>query len=115
MTGRPCLSVSGAVKCCCCVRFHCVFYSFVVFKLLFTMPKVVKSAGREIILKVKEFCEAEQKNQGVLIPINNVRKRVAVMTDVSEKTVSRITQEGKVALCQQCANKVPVCSVQKCG
>ncbi|XP_028040822.1 uncharacterized protein LOC114250923 [Bombyx mandarina] len=61
------------------------------------MPKVVKSAGREIILKVKEFCEAEQKNQGVLIPINNVRKRVAVMTGVSEKTVSRITQEGKVA------------------
>ncbi|KAH9638425.1 hypothetical protein HF086_007732 [Spodoptera exigua] len=45
------------------------------------MPKVVKSAGREMILKVKEFCEAEQRNNGVLIPINNVRKRVAAMTD----------------------------------
>ena len=44
------------------------------------MPKVVKSAGREMILKVKEFCEAEQKNHGVLRPINNVRKRVAAMT-----------------------------------
>lgn len=44
------------------------------------MPKVVKSAGREMILKVKEFCEAEQRNHGVLIPLDNVRKRVAVMT-----------------------------------
>lgn len=44
------------------------------------MPKVVKSAGREMILKVKEFCEAEHKNRGVLIPLDNVRKRVAAMT-----------------------------------
>lgn len=44
------------------------------------MPKVVKSAGREMILKVKEFCEAEDKNHGILIPLNNVRKRVAAMT-----------------------------------
>ncbi|KAJ0175572.1 hypothetical protein K1T71_008731 [Dendrolimus kikuchii] len=55
------------------------------------MPKVVKSAGREIILKVKEFCEAEHKNHGVLIPINNVRK------SVSEKTVTRVTKEGATA------------------
>ncbi|CAH2050787.1 unnamed protein product, partial [Iphiclides podalirius] len=45
-------------------------------------------------LKVKEFCEAEQKNQGVLIPLNNVRKRVAAITGVSEKTITRITKEG---------------------
>ncbi|CAH2034916.1 unnamed protein product, partial [Iphiclides podalirius] len=44
-------------------------------------------------LKVKEFCEAEQKNQGVLIPLNNVRKRVAAITGVSEKTITRITKE----------------------
>lgn len=44
------------------------------------MPKVVKSSAREMILKVKEFCEAEHKNQGVLIPLNNVRKRVAAIT-----------------------------------
>ncbi|CAH2068969.1 unnamed protein product, partial [Iphiclides podalirius] len=46
-----------------------------------------------MILKVKEFCEAEQKNQGVLIPLNNVRKRVAAITGVSEKTITRITKE----------------------
>ncbi|KAJ0178811.1 hypothetical protein K1T71_005586 [Dendrolimus kikuchii] len=45
------------------------------------MPKVVKSAGREMILKVKELCEAEHKNHGVLIPIYNVRKRIAAMTE----------------------------------
>ncbi|RVE42390.1 hypothetical protein evm_012968 [Chilo suppressalis] len=61
------------------------------------MPKVVKSSAREMILKVKEFCEAEQKNQGVLIPLNNVRKRVAAITGVSEKTVTRITKEGITA------------------
>ncbi|CAK1589092.1 unnamed protein product [Parnassius mnemosyne] len=44
------------------------------------MPKVVKSSAREMILKVKEFCEAEQKNQGV-----------------SEKTITRITKEGITA------------------
>ncbi|CAF4837165.1 unnamed protein product [Pieris macdunnoughi] len=63
------------------------------------MPKVVKSSARELILKVKEFCEAEQKNKGVLIPLNNVRKRVAAITGVSEKTVSRITNEGVTAAC----------------
>ncbi|CAH2042522.1 unnamed protein product, partial [Iphiclides podalirius] len=50
-----------------------------------------------MILKVKEFCEAEQKNQGVLIPLNNVRKRVAAITGVSVKTVTRITKEGIIA------------------
>ncbi|CAH2054589.1 unnamed protein product, partial [Iphiclides podalirius] len=48
-----------------------------------------------MILKVKEFCEAEQKNQGVLIPLNNVRKRVAAITGVSEKTITRITKEAQ--------------------
>ncbi|XP_050556226.1 uncharacterized protein LOC118277810 [Spodoptera frugiperda] len=59
------------------------------------MPKVVKSAGREMILKVKKFCEAEHKNR--LIPLDNVRKRVAAMTGVSEKTVTRVTKEGATA------------------
>ncbi|KAJ0183753.1 hypothetical protein K1T71_000176 [Dendrolimus kikuchii] len=36
-----------------------------------------------MILKMKEFCEAEHKNHGVLIPINNVRKRVAAMTGIN--------------------------------
>ncbi|KAJ0176698.1 hypothetical protein K1T71_007877 [Dendrolimus kikuchii] len=81
------------------------------------MPKVVKSADREMILKVKGFCEPEYKKHGVLISINNIRKRVATMTDnfgaaiyrfcpltsyrleysVSEKTVTRVTKEGATA------------------
>lgn len=44
------------------------------------MPKVIKGAARKVILKVKEFCEAEKINKGVLIPLNNVRARVAAMT-----------------------------------
>lgn len=42
--------------------------------------KVVKSAAREMIHKVKEFCELEQRNKDVLIPLNNIQKRVAAMT-----------------------------------
>ncbi|KAJ0181804.1 hypothetical protein K1T71_002526 [Dendrolimus kikuchii] len=48
-----------------------------------------------MILKVKEFCEAEHKNHGVLIPINKVRKRVAAMTGVSEKTVTRLQKKAQ--------------------
>ncbi|CAK1581669.1 unnamed protein product [Parnassius mnemosyne] len=59
------------------------------------MPKVVKSSAREMILKVKEFYEAEQKNQGVLIPLNNVRKRVAAITEAFES----ITAEDWTAQC----------------
>nr|XP_037876461.1 uncharacterized protein LOC119630618 [Bombyx mori] len=61
------------------------------------MSKVIKSGGREMILQVMAFCEAEQQNQGLLIPLDSVRKRVAAITGVSEKTVSRIVQEGKTA------------------
>ncbi|CAF4747900.1 unnamed protein product [Pieris macdunnoughi] len=61
------------------------------------MPKVVKSSAREMILKVKEFCEAEQKNQGVLMPLNKVWKTVTAITGVSERTVTRITKEGITA------------------
>lgn len=42
--------------------------------------KVVKSAARELILKVKEFCELEKKKKDILIPLNNVQMRVAAMT-----------------------------------
>lgn len=42
--------------------------------------KVLKSAARELILKVNEFCNLEQKNKEVLIPLNNVQMRVAAMT-----------------------------------
>lgn len=44
------------------------------------MPNLVKSAALDFILKVKEFCEAEQRNHGLLIPINNIHQRVSAMT-----------------------------------
>ncbi|CAH2084623.1 unnamed protein product [Euphydryas editha] len=59
--------------------------------------KVIKSECRKMILKVKEFCELESKNKELLIPLKNVQMRIAAMTGVSVKTVSRITKEGKIA------------------
>lgn len=62
---RPCLPFFVMLSSkCCCVRYHCVFYSFFVFKLVFTMPKVVKSAGREIILKAKDFVKQNRRIRG---------------------------------------------------
>ncbi|XP_028027399.1 uncharacterized protein LOC114240919 [Bombyx mandarina] len=52
------------------------------------MPKPFKSSAREIVLKA---------NQAPLIRLDQVRARVAAMTGMSEKTVSRITKEGEVA------------------
>lgn len=50
-----------------------------------------------MILQVRAFCEAEQQNQVLLIPLDNVRKRVAAIIGLSEKTVSTIIQAGKTA------------------
>ncbi|XP_038223331.1 uncharacterized protein LOC119840695 [Zerene cesonia] len=61
------------------------------------MSQALDDAAREVILKIKRFCEAEKNNKSLLIPITNVRARVAAMTGVSEKTVSRITKEGNIA------------------
>ncbi|CAH2101813.1 unnamed protein product [Euphydryas editha] len=57
--------------------------------------KVIKSECRKMILKVKEFCELESKNKELLIPLKNVQMRIAAMTGVFVKKVSRITKEGK--------------------
>ncbi|XP_028036142.1 uncharacterized protein LOC114247384 [Bombyx mandarina] len=62
------------------------------------MPKPFKSSAREIVLKVRAFCEREKANQAPLIRLDQVRARVAAMTGMSEKTVSRITKEGEVAV-----------------
>lgn len=61
------------------------------------MPKPFRSSAREIVLKVRAFCEREKANQAPLIPFSQVRSRVAAMTGVSAKTVSRISKEGEVA------------------
>ncbi|XP_045496647.1 uncharacterized protein LOC123695011 [Colias croceus] len=60
------------------------------------MPKVLESAAREVIFKVKLFCEAEKKNKDVLIPIMNVMSRVAAMTGVSKQIVSKIIKEDNI-------------------
>lgn len=44
------------------------------------MPKVIKSSGRNVILKVKRSCEAERDNKGPVIPFSKVRARVAFLT-----------------------------------
>ncbi|CAG4945477.1 unnamed protein product [Colias eurytheme] len=60
------------------------------------MPKVLESAAREVIFKVKLFCEAEKKNKDVLIPIMNVTARVAAMTGLSKQIVSKIIKEDNI-------------------
>ncbi|CAH0722557.1 unnamed protein product, partial [Brenthis ino] len=50
-----------------------------------------------MVLKVKNFCEREKRNNAPLIPLRCVQARVAAITGVSEKTVSKITKEGEVA------------------
>lgn len=44
------------------------------------MPKVIKSAGRDIVLKVKRACEEERDNNGPTVPFSKVRARVAYLT-----------------------------------
>ncbi|CAH2100876.1 unnamed protein product [Euphydryas editha] len=61
------------------------------------MPKTLKSGEREMVLKVKSFCEKEKSNKGPIIPFESVRLRVAAMTGISEKTVTNISKEGEVA------------------
>ncbi|CAD0206167.1 unnamed protein product [Chrysodeixis includens] len=61
------------------------------------MPKTHKSGKRELVLKVKSFCGREKRNKEPIIPLERVRLRVATMTDISEKTVSKITRESEVA------------------
>ncbi|XP_046960672.1 uncharacterized protein LOC124530527 [Vanessa cardui] len=61
------------------------------------MPKTLKSGERRIVLKAKEFCEREKRNEAPLIPLRCVQARVAAITGVCEKTVTKITKEGEVA------------------
>lgn len=49
-------------------------------KSLRNMPKVVRSAAREVILSVKRFCEQEKRNNGPIIPFQHVIARTAALT-----------------------------------
>ncbi|XP_050664385.1 uncharacterized protein LOC126965014 [Leptidea sinapis] len=61
------------------------------------MPKTSKSGERMMVLKVKDFCEREKRNEAPHIPLRCVQARVAAITGISEKTVTKMTKEGKVA------------------
>ncbi|CAH2104015.1 unnamed protein product [Euphydryas editha] len=57
--------------------------------------KTLRSGKRQLILKVKKFCEREKANKAPLIPFENARRREAAMAGISEETVKK--QEGAVA------------------
>ncbi|GBP36406.1 hypothetical protein EVAR_87985_1 [Eumeta japonica] len=61
------------------------------------MPRTLKSGERELVSKVRSFCEREKQNKEPLIPLEKVRLRVATMTGISEKTVSKISKEVEMA------------------
>ncbi|XP_045451000.1 uncharacterized protein LOC123659880 [Melitaea cinxia] len=82
-------------QCCQCSELSrfLIFFSVIYLSI---MPKTLRSGERELVLKVKRFCEREKTNKAPLIPFENVRRRVAAMTGISEKTVTKICQEGVV-------------------
>lgn len=41
---------------------------------------MIKSAGRDIILKVRRACEEERDKNGAVVPFSKVRARVAYLT-----------------------------------
>lgn len=60
------------------------------------MPKgsVLKSQARELVIKVRNYFEAEYQNGGPLLPLSQVRERVAAALGISGPTVSKITTEA---------------------
>ena len=62
------------------------------------MPKrlrktVLNSETREFVVRLRDHFAREQQNGGPLLPIENVRDRVADALGIGKATVSRITKE----------------------
>ncbi|CAH2090431.1 unnamed protein product [Euphydryas editha] len=62
------------------------------------MPKrihktVLNSASRELVINLREYFEQELKNGRSLLPLTNVRGRVADALGIAKSTVSQITKE----------------------
>ncbi|CAH0730470.1 unnamed protein product, partial [Brenthis ino] len=57
--------------------------------------QVVKSAKRQTILQVYAFRDKEKAENKLIVPLQQVRARVAAMTDVSESTVTRILRQER--------------------
>ncbi|KAJ2950882.1 hypothetical protein O0L34_g5246 [Tuta absoluta] len=79
------------------------------------MPKTLRSGERTMVLKVKEFCEREKRNEAPIIPLRCVQARVAAITGISEKTVSKITKEGQVAASTSTKITTPQDWQKECG
>lgn len=62
------------------------------------MPKgsVLNRQARELVIKVRDYFEAEYQNGGPLLPLSQVRERVAAALGISGPTVSKITTEATV-------------------
>lgn len=60
------------------------------------MPKgmVLKGQSRELVLRLRDFFEKESRNGGFLIPVTQVRDRVAAALGISAPTVAKITKEA---------------------
>lgn len=60
------------------------------------MPKgrVLKRQSRELVLKLHDYFEQENQNGGPLIPISQVRNRVAAALGISLSSVTKITTEA---------------------
>ncbi|GBP87247.1 hypothetical protein EVAR_102501_1 [Eumeta japonica] len=63
------------------------------------MPKLTKkktvlgSQARELVVRLRDYFEREQQNNGPLLPLNRIVERVAEALDIGRNTVSRITRE----------------------
>ncbi|XP_026736471.1 uncharacterized protein LOC113506119 [Trichoplusia ni] len=63
------------------------------------MPKhtkkktVLGSQARELVVRLRDYFEREQQNNGPLLPLNRIVERVTEALDIGRNTVSRITRE----------------------
>ncbi|CAH4019877.1 unnamed protein product [Pieris brassicae] len=60
------------------------------------MPKgkVLKGQTREFVLRLRGYFEKESRNGGPLLPVTQVRDRVAAALGISAPTVAKITKEA---------------------
>lgn len=58
-----------------------------------TKKTVLDSQARELVVRLRDYFEREQQNNGPLLPLNQIVERVADALDIGRNTVSRITRE----------------------
>lgn len=58
-----------------------------------TKKTVLGSQAREFVVRLRNYFEREQQNNGPLLPLNRIVERVAEALDIGRNTVSRITRE----------------------